>query len=842
MKSSKFLLGIGLAASTLVLSVVTIQNVKQPSSFFASYGDPNDYTLTLDNDDVINSLTSSYQNNVSGTVTTSNGNSVSMKFVAAKNLDNGFVQLAPHGKIYNFDGGSNVLSVNAVKFTGSGSLTYRPGVAIENNSFTLGKATTISADSKTSVTIADRFELEAGDSGAVINTLELFYSCSETESDVSTLNGKYTGIGNDSFTYLLTINDGSVSIASLDKPSNDLLSGTVQMLSRTRAKCTFVYNTYNIFYTMDFDGHSFSFVEKSDEVGGSAANQVTVISTLNRVYNVEDFESYSANGQGYTNSTTKWQTTGLRAKYYADYYTGSSSGEIGGNGWPVMTSTDNTNYNGSKGHNSSKTGIFKFSNGMGMRYISMNELYGVKSVIGKGSTLSLWARGAYTNTNFSVNHANNISMKVYAYYDSPLIPSNQTTVRESFDFTVNAGSEWQHFEFSLTANRKYYGFGIYAQQSSGSTMYVPIDDVEIYTASPYAEYVAPVAVSGVTVSPSSAEVEIGHTTSLTATVSPNDATNKEVNWFSSNTSIATVSEEGIVTGVAAGEATITATTVDGGYNSSCTVTVSEPVEGPFPAGTFKGSATVLGNSYALVIALGNRGSDLCAVRLANQDAVVTGFTYNDSTSALSIETSGSYSGYSYGTITGTYDSANNRITNISCSGGIKSYVSDNGSIVATLAATSSNSLYEECEGTTQQLQSRFKRRYMSGSWQVDSSNADRITSNTTEFVCGEGAVKRRGYSGGAVALNFNSDFSPAKTVANVQFWVYNPSGSDIVLRMWGYKAGSFGSNFETGSVTAKAGQWTYLAMGFTSAAIYNFQIADFNNTGTYLTFDNIYLF
>jgi len=51
-------------------------------------------------------------------------------------------------------------------------------------------------------------------------------------------------------------------------------------------------------------------------------------------------------------------------------------------------------------------------------------------------------------------------------------------------------------------------------------------------------------------------------------------------------------------------------------------------------------------------------------------------------------------------------------------------------------------------------------------------------------------------------------------------------------------------------VTALAGQWTYVAMGFgiksgstyNNRTIYNFQIADFNNYGVYLSFDNITLF
>jgi len=59
---------------------------------------------------------------------------------------------------------------------------------------------------------------------------------------------------------------------------------------------------------------------------------------------------------------------------------------------------------------------------------------------------------------------------------------------------------------------------------------------------------------------------------LVAAVLPADATNKAVIWSSSNTDVATV-KDGVVTGVAAGTATITATTVDGGLEDSCEVSV-----------------------------------------------------------------------------------------------------------------------------------------------------------------------------------------------------------------------------------------------------------------------------
>ncbi len=64
----------------------------------------------------------------------------------------------------------------------------------------------------------------------------------------------------------------------------------------------------------------------------------------------------------------------------------------------------------------------------------------------------------------------------------------------------------------------------------------------------------------------------GKTTTLSVTLGPSVAKNKNVIWASSNTSVATV-EGGVVTGVAPGEALITATTEDGGYTVSCVVTV-----------------------------------------------------------------------------------------------------------------------------------------------------------------------------------------------------------------------------------------------------------------------------
>lgn len=61
---------------------------------------------------------------------------------------------------------------------------------------------------------------------------------------------------------------------------------------------------------------------------------------------------------------------------------------------------------------------------------------------------------------------------------------------------------------------------------------------------------------------------------LTAEILPSNASNQEVTWTSSNTSVATVNSSGWVTGVAEGNATITVTTDDGGYTATSAITVT----------------------------------------------------------------------------------------------------------------------------------------------------------------------------------------------------------------------------------------------------------------------------
>jgi uncharacterized protein YjdB len=112
-----------------------------------------------------------------------------------------------------------------------------------------------------------------------------------------------------------------------------------------------------------------------------------------------------------------------------------------------------------------------------------------------------------------------------------------------------------------------------------------------------------IPVTGVTVSPTTLSLTVGQTATLTATVSPANATNKSVTWSSSNTSVATVSSTGVVTAVAAGSATITVTTVDGAKTATCAVTV-----------TAGGTTTPCSNPIAITIPFSKDGAgEFCFV-------------------------------------------------------------------------------------------------------------------------------------------------------------------------------------------------------------------------------------
>ena len=90
---------------------------------------------------------------------------------------------------------------------------------------------------------------------------------------------------------------------------------------------------------------------------------------------------------------------------------------------------------------------------------------------------------------------------------------------------------------------------------------------------------ADIPVTGVELDITELGLEIGKTATLTANVLPENATDKNVIWSSSAPETVSVDENGMIEGIAAGNAVITVTTADGGKTAECAVTVTLTING-----------------------------------------------------------------------------------------------------------------------------------------------------------------------------------------------------------------------------------------------------------------------
>ena len=172
-----------------------------------------------------------------------------------------------------------------------------------------------------------------------------------------------------------------------------------------------------------------------------------------------------------------------------------------------------------------------------------------------------------------------------SFHDYLFFAINDNTTGQLMQFFGPDMTDQQARDFYNNNKSKLANRNTYIVSSNDGAYVVPLEMNQIsqYPQSKYAikiEQPTPpktVEVTGITLSVTDIKMKVGKQLNLKSrmTITPSNATNKTVTWSSSNSSVATVSKDGLVTTKAAGTATITVKS-NNGKTATCKITVTNP--------------------------------------------------------------------------------------------------------------------------------------------------------------------------------------------------------------------------------------------------------------------------
>ena len=225
---------------------------------------------------------------------------------------------------------------------------------------------------------------------------------------------------------------------------------------------------------------------------------------------------------------------------------------------------------------------------------------------------------------------------------------------------------------------------------------------------------ASVPVTGVKLNTETLELFTGNTATLTATVQPDDATNKNVTWQSDNANVATV-QNGTVNAVGAGEATITVTTEDVKKTATCKVTVTQSeysISADTTALNFGSAYTGYTQPAAQMVTITNTGNQQVTVTLptANDFIITAGTGFTNGSAAIEPDGTATFTvqpkaGLAVGTysenisISGTHDVN----ATISATFTVKQYSSGGGTPTKTPSQQATDKIESAKEGSTVEI-------------------------------------------------------------------------------------------------------------------------------------------
>lgn len=404
-------------------------------------------------------------------------------YLAKLDNDNNLV-LAPSGKIYNYSSeaayGGRVTDITSLTINYSGGTLYVQ-TGIGGGSTVYGQKVQITSGTPLTFDNHPNYLMISNSNAATtITNMTVNYSCNANPGySLGNLGETYTGMGADSNVYTLTRNGVNVSVAGQ--------TGTIAVADDGAFTITLAGGAIVYTGTVSPDYKSLTFLDKS----GAGAAMAPDISEMNRVYVMEDFESYTQTGGKYTTNTVAGRKTasGLRANYYCDYGGGGSTTWIKNNNFNYAVSDDYLNLTTAMKHSGNNGATVKgwtggWTRAWSIEAFDQNQHYN----FGSGNKFSFWTHGAYTNTACTNASTKDVKIRVQVYYQNFVVDNdnrNSTTYGSGTkDFTITAGSDWTERTFSIDPSRKVYAVNIMVDNSTISSyqnVYLPIDDLTIYT-------------------------------------------------------------------------------------------------------------------------------------------------------------------------------------------------------------------------------------------------------------------------------------------------------------------------------------------------------------------------
>lgn len=442
------------------------------------------YTLNVDGTSFAGSgLTTTYQQNV---VHDFGENRPVLNYFLAKLDNDNHLVLAPAGRLFNYKQSAtykgritNMISLT-INYSG-GALYVQEGIG--------GSETQYGA--KVAITSGDPVEFDSHPNfimvsnsvaETTITSISISYSCSEAGYTVDRLGEKYNGKAADGTVYTIVRSGNNVSF------NDDAMTGTIAVDGSGNFTMTLESGTIVYSGKVSSDYHTLTFTDKS----GSGAESAPTITAMNRIYVMDDFESYSQRGTGYTaEQTSAFTASDLRAAYYVDAGSGSGATWVSGSGFKIPSTANylNISTSGTGPVHSGKQAMLLQGQKAGWVRAWNNEVFNQNQHynFGRGNKLSFWVHSGRNNANGTGVNASNVTIRAQVYYQNFVLTDStrNSTIygTGTKDFTINTDTGWNECIINLDSTKTVYAINIMINNSGISTDYVfmPIDDITIYT-------------------------------------------------------------------------------------------------------------------------------------------------------------------------------------------------------------------------------------------------------------------------------------------------------------------------------------------------------------------------